>query len=34
MSWDEQLQRASFGGIEFDVLSVSDELERRVVEHE
>jgi prophage DNA circulation protein len=34
MSWDEQLQTASFGGIEFDVSATSDELERRVVEHE
>ncbi len=34
MGWDNQLESASFGGIEFDVASVSDDIERRVVEHE
>ena len=32
--WDDNLVAASFGGIEFDVVSVRDAVERRVVDHE
>jgi len=34
MSWDAQLERASFRGVEFDVVSTEDSIERRIVAHE
>lgn len=33
MSWAQSLQRASFKGVYFDVLSIEDGIERAIVEH-